>query len=331
MEINEQHKRQFLSEMELMGLKEALLGGYYDVLAAGKQVRVSWQEYDDIGNTRILYEPELRLDAFSLPYLYGYTATLLETHPIHHGIYEQIDTEQLEGQLKEGKWLTDAVLFSQLYARITELSVCGNSSAKDIAQRLEARYWLGTTVDRCVNGDLLRKKFGRKHFFHCGQQGVSNVSLLQAYNLMSGRPVLRFEETKPTVYTGYWFGLKRFQKPLISMDRELVWFEEKRYPGFVPHLLLRNLPIKDIEQEGSEMLLVQQLVNGGFAHTVIKIAGEKRSCQICADAENNRLRLFNAKSQEFSLLISSPEKKIEQPLNKKKKPPPFKRTKGNRI
>jgi len=271
MNIGEQHKTEFLAGIRSLGFEEGLLDDYYDMLRNGQQDAVSWKEYRDFDNSRVLYEPELRRDELGLPYLFAYNATLLETHPIKHGVYGHIDTETIEDCLKDGKWLTDPALFSDLLAQLTELSVCGNSIAKDIAQRLETRYLMGTSATRHINVDWLLKRFGKSHYFRCDQQGLSDVSLIQAYNLMSGRPVLRFEATEPNVYTGYWFGLKRFPEPMIG-EKGSLWFEEKQYRGFKPHLLLRKLPINDIEKEGTDTLLIQQLINGGFAHSIIRVA-----------------------------------------------------------
>ncbi|GEM_PF-3138295 len=323
MEINEQHKRQFLSDMELMGLKEALLDGYYDVLATGKQISVSWREYSDFGDHRVLYEPELRLDDSGLPYLYGYTATLLETHPIHHGIYEQIDTWQLEAILREGKWVSDAVLFSQLYAQITELSVCGNSRAKDIAQRLEARYWLGTTVDRFVNGIELRRKFGRTHFFSCDQQELSNLTVTHAYNLLSGRPVLRFSKGQGVRSSRGWIGLKRLRQPIV-IGQQLHWFQEKGYPDFGPGPLIQHLPFKNPLQWYSDLRLVGGLMEGNMVSAPLIIEGKERLCSIAVEAEYNRARVFDEQGIEMDvpyLLTQTAkirEEKEEKPSTRKK-------------
>lgn len=321
MKAEAQHKEEFLAEIRALGFDEGFLDDYYDMLLQGRQPSVSWQEYQDFENGRMLLEPELILAESNLPYLYGYRATLLETHPIHHGIYGGIDTQVLENRLKEGEWSSGPAVHSELFAQTTELALSGNKIAKDISQRLEARYWIGTSAAQNINVDWLLKCFGKTHYFSCDQKGLNNVSIIQAYNLISGRPVLHFEQTSPNAYTGYWFGLKRLQKPLISKDKEPVWFEEKRYPGFDPFCLLELSAIKEMKQADLGLPLFRQLLSGNIAAATVMIGGKEQPCRISADAENNRLFLRDDHGVEICIrkgTLNQERKSIKKISSQKK-------------
>lgn len=318
MEIDKSHREQFISDVRRLGFDDPFLENYYNMMVLQGLEQHQLNETIDCGDDRVLYRLDLKPDEAGLPALQGYTATLLKTHPVRHGVFEGIDTRTLENRLKQGDWKINMDEFSDLYEQITRLTISGNTVTMDIAQRLEARYLMGTVADSHINTDWLKLRFGRDHYFDISEP-FGEITPKQAYNLMSLRPVIRFMQSAPNHFRGYWFSLKPF-KPAVAL-KEGKWFEELYQEGFDLATKLRELSVREMETKRGGTSLIRQLIEGDLALATMNMDGKWIPVRLSVNPEEKSLVIYDGNLREISLDTYLEKNKGEKkgPITKKNK------------
>lgn len=300
MEINKHHREQFVAEAGRLGFDDPFLESQYDMMATEWMESYQMDQTIDFGDDRMLFRLDLKLDESGLPYLHGYEAMLLKTHPIlHHGMFNGIDTTELENRLKQGDWNSDMEELSKLFEQLTKLTTSGNATARDIAERLEARYWVATPVDNHINVDRWKERFGRAHYFRL-DGGFGDITVRQAYNLLSGRQMVRFEQARPDRYTGYWFGLKRLANPSV-VNKERRCFEEVRYNGFDIAGGLRELCIKEMGSKRTGIMLIRSLTEGDLAPATMETNGLEIPVYLSANPQEKSINIYDKDLKELDI------------------------------
>lgn len=299
------HRDSFLADMRRMGFDDPLLEGEYDAVQLSKMGK-STMLYTDFGEDRMLYRLDLELDENKRPFFNGFKATLIKTHPIVHGVFSGVNTRELEEQLKKGGWNTDMDILSDLFGRIMTLTTSTCEQAKDIAQRLQARYWLGTTLSNQLNLDRLHSQFGYSHYFLlAGKMG--KVTANQAYNLLSGRPVLRLD----------FFGHGLRPEMFVGLRLKGREFEELKYDGFDIGAKLLEINLKEVKSEESGLELIDRLRDGDCAPATLIRLGIEIPVYLSVDADRKCLLMFDADGQRLYINASAQRDRIAKERSEK--------------
>lgn len=309
------HRDVFLEDMKRLGFEDPFLGDVYDkVLADGLEQKLDWRS--DFGDDRMLYRLDIGIDNERLPYLAGFKATLIKTHPIEHGIFAGVDTGALEEQLKKGDWNTDMDVVSDLFGSILTLTTSKSEKANEIGERLQARYWLGTSLTNHLKLDRLLSRFGRSHYFLLAGK-IGKVTAKQAYNLISGRPRLLMDFFAPALRPETWVGLK-------SKGGE---FEEVIYDGCDIVSKLQQVNIKELKNERTGLQLLERFADGDLVPaTLVRLGVEIPVC-LSADPKGKCPVMVDADGR--NLYIDRPLSRRDTAKEKVEKMPSSGRKKGN--
>lgn len=146
------------------------------------------------------YGISIHKDLMTEKYEVGFMNVRLTKHPeIEHGVFNTVDTRELEEQMQQINWHDDAQLFiikdeenlvfdsqvERIFLQMQKLQ--GDSAGRETANRLQLKYWIGATfVDSLIPTeawkllDSLPKEYYRFDF---------PITARQAYNLLCGRAV----------------------------------------------------------------------------------------------------------------------------------------------
>lgn len=286
MDIAMQRKDQFLADVKKLGFDDPFLEHYYDLFVDKKKLYYILSDTIDFEDSRMLYNIDWRVDEDGFPFLKGYEATLLKTHPIDHGVFSEIDTAELEKEMAAINWNTELSELPGLYEKILELKSSKDLNATDVAERLEARYWTGTAVSNFLQLEQYKVKFGKSHFFDL-KGDISDVTSQQAYHLLSGRFIFRFEQTLTEGYKPNWFGLK--ENNIVGTNKTKKQFREVRYEEFDLHPLLNKYGIKGIKSSSGGQAIKRNLANGDITAAIMVHAGKEYPVHLIVDADSQNL------------------------------------------
>lgn len=308
MEINKHHREAVMAEMRRLGFDDPLMEIRYDMLATNGLESYQVSQSVDFGDDRMLFQLDLKMDGNGLPYLHGYEAMLLVTHPIPHARFRDIDTKNLEDRLKRGEWNSDMDELSAIFGQLVELTSIGDDRASDIAARLEARYWLGKSVSSHINVDRLKERFTRRHYFEITGT-ISDIIAKQAYNLLCGRAIIRFKQINPCQRDGYWFWLEALDDSKTTRDYETVLSHE----WFNPELTMKKLPIDLTASKRAKDIIVQGLIDGDLTHANITVNGKDIPVFLSVNPRKKTIEIYDMDRKELDVgELVSQEKKATQ-------------------
>ncbi len=305
-------KEKFVGALKELGFNDPLLEEYYELIASGTTKTHMYECYMDFADTRMLYRLDMQHNESGFPAVKSYTATKLDTHPIRHGTFGDVDTYNLERRLEENTWHNNPDEFSELYGLLTNLKTSGNRIAHNIAERLEARHLIGTSGEKHVQAVRLKSKLGKSHLFQL-TGGVSDVTARQAYNVMCGRFAIRVG--RPDFSGNYnfrWFGLKPLRPKASAKEKK--WFEEVLYEGFDLGAELSKLPVREMETEQSGLPLIRGLMEGDLASATINIEGQGIPVYVSVNPEKKDLNIYGVDLKPININTLS-----EKPAGRQKK------------
>jgi len=238
------------------------------------------------GDDEMSYQLTIKKDnASGLYYPQGYEATLLQTHPVRHGSFGAIDTYELEQQMKKITWNKtlqevaydpDAV---KIYEDMNEL-LAGNAQAKDIAHRLQLRYWIHTPIEQHL--DIYKHISDyQKHGYFPLNNGLADINTREAYHLLSGRAVLKFYQKAD--------GPQRFYTNWNLYDKDKLI----TLPNYNLVLLLKNAGVKEATQDASGVQLIYDLIRGERPLVHIKKDNSEITVYIEADPRLKSLAVYD--------------------------------------
>lgn len=138
----------------------------------------------------------------------SYNAILIKIPPFRHGVFNGIDTAKLEEKLQQYEWNLgtiplprDGKEVSEAFFELIDLARSEDQNAADIAEKLMMKYWSETPMERFVTLCQDPSFYERRMDFPI-HNNLNDVDDRQAYNLLSGRALMKFEDVKagnPTV------------------------------------------------------------------------------------------------------------------------------------
>lgn len=254
--MNEQQIESLVAAMEELGFKGRNMYGYLEECIEAQMPEIPFYQRKRIGEDEIGYDVALSKNpSTGLYYPDNYAATLLRTHPIAHGNFEEIDTAQLEKEMKTVNWqefdrVTNMAGEQNVHPILERVFSLGNSDdmqARDISARLQLRYWLYTPVEQRYNVGKYYDDYSRSHLFTLGN-GFTDIHAREAYNLLCGRGVLKFS-LKPgqeNVFHAHW--------------KVLEGGHLKTLPDY--HLNVKVLPIREIQDWRTGPSAIYNLIRG---------------------------------------------------------------------
>lgn len=278
--------------LERLGLTDQ---GYFAAQKDNRQLTALYSRfYKRYGTDLMTYElttwKNWKTNIFSLE---AFNAKLTRVPLIRHGHFEGIDTQKLEGRLAATDWSKP---FAEITARdlkaagcfneLMLLSMLYNKTANRIADQLMLKYWAGTPIEKHVIICKDRSSYEQVFSFPLNKD-FNDVDAAQAYNLLSGRAVLKFKGQGLNWDPSHWVMLR---------DGELMQF-----PFFGLEPLLNKLPLVTPLNDFTSQELVAALANGGQSEVNLHLHGKEVRVFIRADPEHGQLAVFDAKMQPIRL------------------------------
>ena len=323
----------FVHYVEELGFTGLPLARYYEQMQAHRLSELEVKNYLKwFGKDRASFD--LAFEAVeNHPCLSGYTATIRQVPPVEHGIYSGIDTAALEQKMGKVNWnrkgehdpadkSTQAVLktIPDIFLDLGRLSESGDSKAVLLADSLKIKYWSGTLVEQSLDLTAIVQQFEKKHYFRIKGDELSDVTSRQAYNLLSGRHVLKFETAEAVPFSEYWIGLEPSGNG----------FSHECYDEFNIKEAIGRLQVAEMKNDQSGAGLIRSLIEGDLVAAHIS-AGEKLiPVLLAANAKKKEITLFNEQGVEFSpeqLLHTHSGQKNKKDISSRK-PPLVKRKPG---
>lgn len=275
---------------------------------------IPYFQRDRIGDDEMSYELQIKPDKQGIYQPEKYTATLLSTHPILHGMYAGIDTWELEQRMKQTdwknftQWNVSDTHNSKIINDVFQLLTSDSRYGKDIARRLELRYWLHTPMEQKVNilshiGDY-QKKFD---FELSG--GLTDITTREAYNLLSGRGVLMpdLNSNKPDVHIWDWKVLENG--------------ELKTVPNYDLKSELEKLPLPDLKDFLKGPQLIYDLIIGDRVPVKMEKDGKMEIVLMEADPKAQSVRLYSQVMTELNVAAFQLNDVQKHLFDKKVSPP----------
>ncbi|TYR37402.1 hypothetical protein FXV77_05190 [Sphingobacterium phlebotomi] len=289
----EQHKERFLSVMEVLGFDDPFLEQYYDLFVNEGMDNYQFAKLFDFEEGRMLCKLVLIADEHSLPYFKGVHAVLLKTHPISHGVFNGIDTLELENQMKVIDWNSQLDELPKIFGKITELKISGNKFAKDVAERLEVRYWSETAVAKHIKLNSIQDKFARFHLFDFDDPlGVLPVRYV--YNLLCGRALMGLDLSRLDPLARSYFSLQ--PKPPLGYRSPDKSFTEVNHPEFDLKTELGKYPLKDMQSLPQSSQLMYDLTRGNIAEGTLLISGNDYPVRIALGGKTLALHVVDKRN-----------------------------------
>jgi hypothetical protein len=290
----EENIEQLVSQLSDMGFHKPNMYSYLED-CWGMDV-ISHYQRERIGDDEMSYQVAIKRDGVSgFYYPEGYEAILLRTHPVHHGRFNDIDTQKLEQQLKEVNWneympkntRQDDKVF-RVILEVVDLAVWQNKEAQDISRRLQLRYWLHTPVEQDLNVAQYISDYQKSYYFPLNN-GFADIHAREAYNLLSGRGVLKFyqQENEPDNLCTHWKVIRGGKLATLS-DFDFI-------------KALRELPIEEINNDRTGPQLIYNLIRGERCTIHLNKDREKETGYIEVDPEKRSFKLYNANMTELNV------------------------------
>ena len=277
------------------------------------------------GNDKLLIRFHIRKnEEIGIFTLDDYNALLIKVPPYRHGVFNGIDTERLEQKLAENEWNLrtiplpcDGKDVSETFFQVIDLVRCEDKQANDIAEKLMMKYWSETPMERLVALCPDPAVYERRMVFPVNND-LNDIDDLQAFNLLSGRAVMRFEEVEAG-------------SPLVDWVT-VVNGEFVKHSDFDVAGQLRKLAFETALDNASGPEYLLELAKGNRIPVVLKSGEEGREVLIEADPRNAVIAVFDKMERRLELnqfLVKEEsdmrEKKVKQNL---KQPTSSKRKRG---
>lgn len=224
--------------------------------------------------------------------LEGYHATLFRTGPILHDTFDGRSTRRLEERMRLLPWNGELPPHAEgVYGDLKKLWESKDEKFMDIAERLQARYWLDTAMEGKLGLGHLRQKYVRSHYFDF-DQAYNTPSFRNAANLLCERSVALYNS--PELENSECFWAKLIPKPDSHLFSEL-----KRYPDFAIGEELRALPIKGVNDPSVAGDLLHDILDGDQAPVLVQNEGKWLKHYVEADGPGQTVSLYNNRYEKL--------------------------------
>lgn len=250
--------------------------------------RIPYDYRKRTGDDLISYHLTIGQDTASGSYMpEGYQATLLQTHPIQHARIDGIDTFKLEQRLKAIDWNSyipkNNEVGGDMFRAIIDvvnLSLSGTKGAADISRRLQLRHWLGTPVGQDLNVSSHIDDYQKSHYFQL-KNDLTDVSTAEAYNLLSGRAVMKFRQVEDQ------------QGDFKAEWKELSDGKLKPLPDYDFMAILKALPVPEAHSETTGSKLVYDLIKGDRVAVTFEENGKSSPVYLEANPRERTISVFD--------------------------------------
>jgi len=325
---------EFVNHVESLGFTGLPLSSYYQSIKSNSVEALDIANYKkQFKDDTMTYDLKFRLDEpKEQVILAAFKATLRHIPFIEHGLYNGVDTKKLEQLLASVDWRKEKQLPPQqqlqqeieavadLFVLFNRLRISGNEQANLILSSLQFKYWSGTPIEDYVNLSAIRQQFEKTYLFSL-DGSISDCSAKDAYNLLSGRHVVKFEETSPFLYNAHWTGLvpshsKRDQLELVT------------HPKFEIAKLLGNLPLVEMRNDARTYELIYSLAQGDETKAALDINGLVTPVLLVADPASQKINLLDVNGKSLPASVLQPSLAVPLKKSKNRKPPIIKRKPG---
>lgn len=301
--MQEHNWEQLAGALERLGFTNPYMKRY--LRACNGMEDIPYNQRERYGDDEMSWQVHIAKDAGGRYHPADYTAILLKTHPVPHGTFAGINTRELEERMKATGWQRfaygTAVLDRNASAIIDDIFTLlrEGGPAKDIASRLELRYWLHTPIEQHINifSDIAR--YQRRHDFRL-KGDVSDVTARESYNLLCGRGVQKLytKEDDPEVIYSHW---QQFA------DGEL-----RGFPELDLKKMLLHLPVVEGRDNAFTPKLMRDLQQGERAS--VHESGTLETCYLHVSPKDRALVVTNEQEQVIR------KAKLKEEIHTVKKP-----------
>lgn len=314
-------KLQFLNETAPYGFDQSRIDHVYKEFI---RLQCTYQEdhqVHDFENGRVFYTLKFNRLEDKIPRFLSYDARLRAVPPIQHGVFSGIDTRKIEQELYATNWLHNHAdnfslpeeslrAFKRLWAIMEGLIKSGEKEAIDVVQQLQVKHWAGTLVENYACMDLMTVRYDTYYDFSLNKD-YRNLTAENAYNLLSGRPVLINDPIGINGNQGYWLQLER--SPAPDRFRTLV---SVHYPEYDLNLVLDRLKGQEHVLIKDQDTVLAMLKAGKPVKALQSSAGSINPVLLIAQPANQAVRIEHP-AQQFSLANNS--RKEVGPVNRKRR------------
>ncbi len=301
-----------VDQLTEMGFPKTALYEYLDSCMGMPSIPYDYRKR--IGDDLMDYHLTITQDkASGLYHPEGYQAILLQTHPIAHSVIAGIDTRELEGRLKAIDWNGYVPRKSEpgsdvfkAVVDVVNLGLWETKEAADISSRLELRYWLNTPVEQDLRIRNHINDYQKSHYFPI-KNDFSDIHPNEAYNLLSGRAVLKFQEieNKPGHFNSHW-------KVLENGKLETL-------PDYDFMAALRLLPIPEIRQDITGPQIIYNFIRGDRVPVTLLDGNKTTPVFLEANPRDQSIKIYNRDMVRIYPQKIQP-KEEQQPLIQKQVP-----------
>lgn len=302
-------KDKFLEATCPYGFSESILANVYDEMIRLRCNYLQTQQAIEFEEGRVFYHLRFSRIEDKMPSLQGFHAILRNVPAIEHGVFSGIDTARLERLMKSTDWLQAIPHLTALYPKdvdklvkiwqeMEQLKQCGSKQAADIVSQLQVKYWAGTLAERYTHLDMLTSRYDSSHYYESGK-AHQGITAKQAYNLLSGRPVLREAGEVRGQAEDHWLQLKRITEPST-----VKMFDEQRLPGFDIREKLEILPLKELLAEDRQQYIIGGLKNGNLAWGTVSHEEREVPVRISIDAEKQSAEITITDLQAIPIIMA---------------------------
>lgn len=215
----------------------------------------------------------------------GCEAKMIGKPEIVHGVFNGIDTRELEDRFSMVDWNRnlfpmpmDGESIANIFADLILLSKSKYIAAHDVAERLMVKYWTNTPLDRIfiLSADL--DQYEKKLRFPI-RMDSNDLDDDQVYNLLSGRSVIKFDIREGLQTSAYW---------LKEEQGELLLFYDFDLAG-----RLNALPFAEPINDVRKLEIFYDLLDGNRLSIPLKIGGKVIPTFIEADPVDARIAVYD--------------------------------------
>lgn len=276
--MQEQNWEQLAGELERLGFTNPYMKRY--LRACNGMDEIPYNQRMRYNDDEMSWQVHVRKDTDGLYHPADYTAILLKTHPVPHGRFAGIDTRELEERMKGTDWQRFAYGTAVLDRKASEIIddiftlLRTGGAAKDIASRLELRYWLHTPVEQHINifSDIAR--YQSRHDFPL-KGDAADISARESYNLLCGRGVQKLytREDDPEVIYSHW--------------QQLVDGQLRNFAELDLRKMLLHLPVVEGRDNAFTPKLLRDLRHG--ERVAVHKAGTLETCYLHVNPKDRAL------------------------------------------
>jgi hypothetical protein len=308
-----------------LGLADAAVMGNLQTLKEGEGFigRVVARHGED----RLSCRYQISRDSDSNLYrLDGYNAALLRIVDIAHGVFDEINSINLEARLKEVDVYRDwqnvfdrHSSIAQICMELTLLSKSTDEQAREVSNLLSLKYLADTPIEKLVEINIDRHHYEKEIFIPL-KGNDHDTGILQAYNLLCGRGIMKLKDiSEDQPPEAYW---------LVLENGCLHALPEFDIVGQLMRLPFNGGLDREVVQD-----MFLQLVNGEQITVDLSVSGERRQGIIEVDARQGMVVLCNQQGERIlttSIMRQEFNNKNnrEKPNGAIKKNAPIKKKKG---